>query len=137
MTTTAASSSNVDRDTLVYKAKLAEQAERFDEMVSDMKEVARQPQELTVEERNLLSVAYKNVIGARRASWRVITSIEQRASNPEKLPILQDYKAKIEQELVDICNEILSIIEDSLIPNSTNEEAKVFFYKMKGEFIHD
>jgi 14-3-3 protein epsilon len=137
MTTTAAASSNVDRDTLVYKAKLAEQAERFDEMVSDMKEVARQPQELTVEERNLLSVAYKNVIGARRASWRVITSIEQRASNPEKLPILQDYKAKIEQELVDICNEILSIIEDSLIPNSTNEEAKVFFYKMKGEFIHD
>ena len=63
-------------------------------------------------------MAYKNVIGARRASWRVITSIEQRG-NPEKLPILHDYKAKIEQELVDICNEILSIIEDSLIPNST------------------
>ena len=45
---------NVDRDTLVYKAKLAEQAERFDEMVSGMKEVARQPQELTVEERNFV-----------------------------------------------------------------------------------
>ena len=41
----------MDRDSLVYKAKLAEQAERFDEMVSDMKEVARQPQELTVEGR--------------------------------------------------------------------------------------
>ena len=68
----------MDRDSLVYKAKLAEQAERFDEMVSDMKEVARQPQELTVEERNLLSVAYKNVIGSRRASWRVVTSIEQK-----------------------------------------------------------
>ena len=68
----------MDRDTLVYRAKLAEQAERFDEMVSDMKEVARQPQELTVEERNLLSVAYKNVIGSRRASWRVVTSIEQK-----------------------------------------------------------
>jgi 14-3-3 protein epsilon len=29
----------MDRDSLVYKAKLAEQAERFDEMVNDMKEV--------------------------------------------------------------------------------------------------
>lgn len=56
----------MDRDSLVYKAKLAEQAERFDEMVSDMKDVSRQPQELTVEERNLLSVAYKNVIGSRK-----------------------------------------------------------------------
>ena len=121
-----------DRDTLVYKAKLAEQAERFDEMVTDMKEVAKQPQELTVEERNLLSVAYKNVIGARRASWRVVTSIEQKGDQ-DKLPIIKDYKAMIEQELVDICNEILSIIEDSLIPNSTSEEAKVFYYKMKGE----
>ena len=123
----------MDRDSLVYKAKLAEQAERFDEMVTDMKDVARQPQELTVEERNLLSVAYKNVIGSRRASWRVVTSIEQKG-DPEKMTIIKDYKAKIEAELVGICNDILSIIEESLIPNSTSEEAKVFYYKMKGDY---
>jgi 14-3-3 protein epsilon len=123
----------MDRDSLVYKAKLAEQAERFDEMVSDMKEVARQPQELTVEERNLLSVAYKNVIGSRRASWRVVTSIEQKG-DADKMSIIKDYKAKIENELCDICNDILSIIEESLIPNSTSEEAKVFYYKMKGDY---
>mmetsp|Transcript_9752 Transcript_9752/g.12671 ORF Transcript_9752/g.12671 Transcript_9752/m.12671 type:complete len:249 (+) Transcript_9752:273-1019(+) len=123
----------MDRDSLVYKAKLAEQAERFDEMVTDMKEVARQPQELTVEERNLLSVAYKNVIGSRRASWRVVTSIEQKGDT-EKMAIIRDYKAKIERELVNICNDILGIIEESLIPNSTSEEAKVFYYKMKGDY---
>jgi len=123
----------MDRDSLVYKAKLAEQAERFDEMVSDMKEVAKQPQELTVEERNLLSVAYKNVIGSRRASWRVVTSIEQKGE-PDRMSIIKDYKQKIEQELVDICNDILGIIEESLIPNSTSEEAKVFYYKMKGDY---
>jgi len=123
----------MERDALVYKAKLAEQAERFDEMVSDMKEVARQPQELTVEERNLLSVAYKNVIGSRRASWRVMTSIEQKG-DADKLEIIRDYKAKIESELVDICNDILGIIEECLIPNSSSEEAKVFYYKMKGDY---
>lgn len=123
----------MDRDSLVYKAKLAEQAERFDEMVADMKEVAKQPQELTVEERNLLSVAYKNVIGSRRASWRVVTSIEQKGE-PDKLTIIKDYKAKIEEELVEICNDILGIIDSDLIPNSTSEEAKVFYYKMKGDY---
>ena len=114
-------------------AKLAEQAERFDEMVADMKEVAKQKQELTVEERNLLSVAYKNVIGSRRASWRVVTSIEQKG-DPERMTVIKDYKSKIETELLDICQDILSIIEESLIPNSTSEEAKVFYYKMKGDY---
>jgi len=122
-----------DRESIVYKAKLAEQAERFDEMVQDMKDVAKQQQELTVEERNLLSVAYKNVIGSRRASWRVVTSIEQKG-DADKLTVIKDYKAKIETELVEICNDILSIIEDCLIPNSTMEEAKVFYYKMKGDY---
>jgi len=64
----------------VYMAKLAEQAERYEEMVEYMEKVAKivDVEELTVEERNLLSVAYKNVIGARRASWRIIFSIEQK-----------------------------------------------------------
>merc|ERR1711934_588355 len=125
---------DLDRESKVYKAKLAEQAERFDEMVEDMKNVAEQPQELTVEERNLLSVAYKNVIGSRRASWRVVTSIEQKGEG-DKLVIIKDYKSKIELELVDICNDILSIIENSLIPNSkSSEEGKVFYYKMKGDY---
>jgi len=123
----------MERDTLVYRAKLAEQAERFDEMVADMKEVAKNPQELTVEERNLLSVAYKNVIGSRRASWRVVTSIEQKGDS-DKMTLIKDFKDKIENELLDICNDILSIIDDSLIPNSSSEEAKVFYYKMKGDY---
>jgi len=123
----------MDRESLVYKAKLAEQAERFDEMVEDMKGVAKQPMELTVEERNLLSVAYKNVIGSRRASWRVVTSIEQKG-DADKQSIIKDYKSKIEAELVEICNDILGIIEECLIPNSTSEEAKVFYYKMKGDY---
>jgi 14-3-3 protein epsilon len=106
---------------------------RFDEMVEHMKAVAQQPQELSVEERNLLSVAYKNVIGSRRASWRVISSIEQKA-DPEKVGLIQTYKRKIETELEDICTDILEIIQNELIPNSEGEEGKVFYYKMKGDY---
>ncbi|KAL4558222.1 hypothetical protein LXL04_036420 [Taraxacum kok-saghyz] len=69
------------RDENVYMAKLAEQAERYEEMVEFMEKVSGAlsgTDELTVEERNLLSVAYKNVIGSCRASWHIISSIEQK-----------------------------------------------------------
>lgn len=65
-----------DRVHLVYKARLAEQAERYDEMASFMKSVVMTGQPLSVEERNLLSIAYKNSVGERRAAWRVVSSIE-------------------------------------------------------------
>merc|ERR1712013_646525 len=52
----------------------------------------------------------------------------------DKMSIIKDYNVKIENELCDICNDILGIIEESLIPNSTSEEAKVFYYKMKGDY---
>lgn len=67
-------------------------------MVSAMKEVAGMDVELTVEERNLLSVAYKNVIGARRASWRIISSIEQREEGKcgeEKMKMMREYRETV------------------------------------------
>ena len=67
-----------------------------------MKTVAGYSEELSVEERNLLSVAYKNVIGSRRASWRVISSIEAK-SDSEKTAMITSYKKKIETELETIC----------------------------------
>ena len=57
----------MEKDELVQRAKLAEQAERYDDMAASMKSVTESGTELTNEERNLLSVAYKNVVGARWA----------------------------------------------------------------------
>lgn len=94
-----------DREDSVYIAKLAEQAERYDEMVEEMKKVARMvhDQELGVEERNLLSVAYKNVIGARRASWRIISSIEQKEEskgNEEHVNRIKKYRQVVSGQRV-------------------------------------
>jgi len=125
------------REENVYMAKLAEQAERYDEMVEAMKKVAKQDVELTVEERNLLSVAYKNVIGARRASWRIISSIEQKEENKgneSHVKRIKEYRNKVEAELSGICQDILNVLDKHLIPSSTTGESKVFYYKMKGDY---
>jgi len=122
---------------MVYKAKLAEQAERYDEMVENMKEVADQGSELTVEERNLLSVAYKNVIGARRASWRILSSVEQKEEPKgceQRLNLIRCYRSKVETELQDICNDVLAVLEKKLLVNATSGESKVFYFKMKGDY---
>jgi len=55
-------------------------------MVSHMKAVAVGETELSIDERNLLSVAYKNVIGARRASWRIVTSVKEKEASLPPLP---------------------------------------------------
>ncbi|XP_058060412.1 14-3-3 protein epsilon isoform X3 [Anopheles bellator] len=124
-----------ERENNIYKAKLAEQAERYDEMVEAMKKVASMDVELTVEERNLLSVAYKNVIGARRASWRIISSIEQKEENKvQKLEMIKNYRSQVEKELRDICSDILEVLDKHLIPCATTGESKVFYYKMKGDY---
>lgn len=128
---------SLTREDSVYLAKLAEQAERYEEMVENMKAVASSGQELSIEERNLLSVAYKNVIGARRASWRIVSSIEQKEEqkgNESQVKLIRDYRSKIEIELTNICDDILSVLNEHLIPTAQSGESKVFYYKMKGDY---
>jgi len=90
-----------------------------------------------IEERNLLSVGYKNVIGARRASWRILSSIEDKErakSNEANSGQIKSYRSKVENELTSICKEILSILDNHLIVDSASDESKVFYFKMKGDY---
>merc|ERR1712039_1170154 len=103
-----------DRNKEVYFAKLAEQAERYDEMANHMENVGKSPDELSVEERNLLSVAYKNAVGSRRAAWRIITSVEQKETtkgNEEQAKYAKEYCSTIEGELQKICDTILGLLD--------------------------
>merc|ERR1711988_1117907 len=126
-----------DRDKNVYFAKLAEQAERYDEMAEYMEKVGNAGDELSVEERNLLSVAYKNAVGSRRAAWRIITSVENKEKskgNEEQAKYAKEYCGKVEAELQKICGAILKLLEDSLIAKSSTGESKVFYEKMKADY---
>lgn len=102
-------------------------------MVRAMKLVAEMKKELSVEERNLLSVGYKNIIGSRRASWRTVVGIEAKALEGDdqlRISTAQEYREEIEQEMKAICNDALQVLDNYLIPLSTTAENKVFFYKM-------
>jgi len=121
----------------VYFAKLAEQAERYDEMADHMEEVGKSGEDLTVEERNLLSVAYKNAVGSRRAAWRIITSVEQKEKgkgNEDNAAFAREYCGKVEKELQKICDTILELLDKKLIPKTPSGESKVFYVKMKADY---
>merc|ERR1711897_51014 len=99
--------------------------------------VGKLPDELSVEERNLLSVAYKNAVGSRRAAWRIITSVEQKEKtkgNEEQAKYAKEYCGKVETELQKICDTILGLLDANLIPKAGNGESKVFYQKMKADY---
>ncbi|GMH14667.1 hypothetical protein Nepgr_016508 [Nepenthes gracilis] len=132
---------NLSRQQCIYMAKLAEQAERYEEMVNFMAKLvigsSSAGSQLTVEERNLLSVAYKNVIGSLRAAWRIVSSIEQKEEgrrNEENAVLVKHYRSKVESELSDVCASILQLLDSHLLPPATGSEARVFYLKMKGDY---
>lgn len=128
---------SLPREELIFMAKICEQTERFEDMLDYMKQVAYMEQELSIDERNLLSVAYKNTVGTRRTAWRALSSIEQKeeAKSSKYLSLLKDYKESIEKELNNYCDDVLAVLDQKLIPKSDgNTEANVFYLKMKGDY---
>lgn len=124
-----------DKEKLIQYAKLAEQAERYEDMAFHMKSLTESGAELAHEERNLLSVAYKNLVSTKRSSWRIISSIEQKlAEFDKKQQMAKDYREKIEKELHDICYEIIGLLNKHLIPKASSGESQVFYLKMKGDY---
>jgi len=127
-----------EREHSVFRAKVAEQAECFDEMVSAMKKVVQLDPNLSIEERNLLSIAYKNLIGGKRTAWRIISSLHDKEKNKDpnswKLGQMTELRESIEKQLHTVCGEILDLIDKFLLPAVNNTQAKVFWNKMKGDY---
>ena len=103
-------------------------------MVGTMKRVVHMDVELTEKERNLLSIAYKNSVATRRASWRIVSSLLQIDLNKEQQNITKEYQSKIERELTIICNDILELLDNYLITSTEEIKTKVFYIKMKADY---
>ena len=126
-----------DYDEQIFLARVAEQADRFEDMVDHLeKAVQLKNDDLNSEERNLLSVGFKNLIGSRRSALRSIGGIEQNTKYAHFADGLKSYKVKIENELYDQCMRVINLIEDNIIQNcKEQQESKAFFYKLIGDYF--
>ena len=127
---------NYTREEYVYLAKLYERAERFPDMVKAINKYVELDPKLTKDERNILSAGYKNIISDKRASWRLLNSMERKEEkkNSSQISNIREVKENIERELNQICDQIQNVIDKYLIPNASDSETKVFFLKLKGDY---
>ena len=128
----------LENEKKIYLAMLSEQCERYTDMIRYLEElITIKKEELNFDERNLLSIAYKNYISEIRNAIRVIMAYENKEStrgDSPYLPFIIEYKDKIRQELEKECLNICFKIEKLIMPKLTSKETKVFFGKMKGDY---
>lgn len=126
---------------LVYCAKVSDQIENFPLMMDYVKEIIRRGQPLNMDERNLVSVAFKNTIGPLRTSWRLSDSVLRRDSgkhtqltNDGQLVYIKAIKLKSEEEIEKACLEILDIIENQIMKQNNDQTAIIFYNKMRADY---
>ena len=120
----------------IFLARVAEQAERYEDMVDFLEDVLQEKgSEVNPDERNLLSVAFKNLISSKRSACRTISAIEQNPKYAKFNEALLAYRAKIEDQLQQDCEKIIKMIQNRVLAQSdVKEEAKAFFVKMVGDY---
>lgn len=144
----------IDPKNLDGLAQAAEASERYEDMVKIMAALVdgklKDKEELSSDQRNLLSVAYKNVVGAKRSSWRMLNDPNEISSNDNyDDDLTKSYKAEVERELKEVCLDVLSKLDSLQKQNDTRltdaksadakdaeklAECQVFYLKMIGDY---
>ena len=121
-----------------YLATIAEQCGRYKEMAEYLEEIVNQRDKgLNNDERNLLSIAYKNSINSARNAMRTILAFEskeKKKENSQYLPYIIEYKQQVQDELTQLCQRVVKIIDELLLKKDQDEDAKLFYFKMKGDY---
>lgn len=130
--------SNKSRNEIIYLARLYERAEKYSDMIKCIIKFIELKPNLTVDERNILAAGYKNVIGAKRFSWRYLYNQmkkEEKSNNFLASNYVNEIKSKIENEIRSICKEVDLLVDDYLLPQAEDAEYKVYYLKMKADYI--
>mmetsp|Transcript_13331 Transcript_13331/g.38323 ORF Transcript_13331/g.38323 Transcript_13331/m.38323 type:complete len:235 (-) Transcript_13331:112-816(-) len=126
------------QDEVVLMARIAESAERYEDMADFMKERVDMGGPLSREERDMFSAAFKHAMSSRRNATRIAKAIctaKEQEGNQAQADLATNYRSKMEAQLRGVCEKALSTLEQSLIPGVGGDaEAKVFYLKMRGDY---
>ena len=126
-----------ERDLKFFMARVADQAERHEDVVKIMKELAKEDHKLSADERNLLSVAYKALTGSRRTALRTVNAFLEEDSiknSKERVAKLEELRDKLEKELNDYCEDLIKLIDNTLLTEDDDAITKVFYWKLKADY---
>ena len=121
----------------VYLALLAERGKSYQDMRFYLeKYILKKQEDISIDERNLLLVAYKNILSEKRQCLRTITSIENKEKKEEApfLDYINEYKESLLTDLKSTCEYICLFIETYLLPFSVDDGAKTFYLKSIGDY---
>ena len=119
---------DVLREVNVFMAKVAQECEQNEECVTYMREVIQQGRPLSYNERNLISAAYKGIVGPLRDSLRLL---QEDYHHYDISASIQE----ISELLISRCDEVVSLIRETLLPSVTEPEVKVFYIKMTADYL--
>ena len=127
-----------NRDDVLLVAKMAENTEQYDDMIALLKPyIESKEEDLDFEERNILSVAYKNAVGMRRIAWRSANKAASIYKYEKYTEEIADYQKKLEEECVDLCKDMLTLLQKHLIPKAKKNgvESEVYFLKLQADYF--
>lgn len=124
------------REDLLELIKILDNTNRHKDMLVHMNEVIDINPELSAEERNLLSVSYKNTIDVIRTNIHSLTlCLQDSKDHPNTIPYIQNSRLELKEELKKYCNELIQLVDEKLLPVSESDKAaKIFYLKLKGDY---
>ena len=125
----------------LFLSILCEKCERYDDMYDNVQTFINTiDTALNHEQQILVSNAFKHKITSLRNALSIISiqeHNEMRKASPSKeyALYLKEYHNKLMNEFELICATILDIIDTKLLPKANNDESKLLYFKMKGDYL--
>jgi 14-3-3 protein epsilon len=129
------------REELVTLCRLAEASGRWHDMVELTTELvllsSRDKESLSVEERNLVAVAFKGLAAGPRHALAALATARARATRrgeDEHVRCASTYAGAVRVELSNICRALRGLLSDVLMAQAHSSESAVFYLKLEGDY---
>lgn len=126
------------KEKCLWKAKLAQEANRFEDMAQYMRQVVECGAPMTKDEDSMLAAAYKHVLDTKRSSRRTLMTVEQKDGIASwEATMAHHYRTHVDDELRALCTEVLTVVNRKLKSdhlNSSDPATGVFYWKLCADY---